>query len=140
MRAASRPVTGEVTDVLLLAECPVEPSIVTSITAEVQVLPPAAEFMLFGFQLWDARNNRWRLVDVELLPEEEGDPDLTIELEAFTGFGTAESYIDRDQRTWARVWTWTLDSLFGSIDGDLKVSYDLIDIQFNFGPDNGGGG
>lgn len=140
VRAASRPVTGEVTDVLLLAECPVEPSIVTSITAEVQVLPPAAEFMLFGFQLWDARNNRWRLVDVELLPEEEGDPDLTIELEAFTGFGTAESYIDRDQRTWARVWTWTLDSLFGSLDGDLKVSYDLIDIQYNFGPDNGGGG
>ena len=62
---ASRPVTGEVTDVLL-AECPVQPSIVTSITAEVQVLPPSSQFMLFGFQLWDARNNRWRLVDAAL--------------------------------------------------------------------------
>ena len=138
VRDATRPVTGEVTDLLLLAECPVDPSIVTSITGEIQLLPPSTQFMLFGFELWDARVNRWRLVDIELLPEDAGDPDITVEFEVFTGFGTAERYIDRDQRTWARVWTWTLDSLFGSVDGNVKISYDLTDVQFNFGPDDGG--
>ena len=135
---ATRPVSGVVTDLLALAECPVDPSIITSITAEVQVLPPAAQFMLFGFSLWDNQSQRWRLVDIQLLPEEPGDPDLTLNFEALAGFGLSDRYVDPQSRTWARVWTWTLDSLLGGTNEALDISYDLLNIEFNYGPDSGG--
>ncbi len=138
VNAATRPVTGDVTDLLLLARCPVDPGIVTSVSAEVQLLQPDSEFVLFGFQLWNTETKRWALVDVATLPDEPGDPDLVIEFETAAGLGGASRYVDRENRAWARVWTWSLGSLFGSPEGSYGIDYDLTDVQFNFGPDPDG--
>ena len=135
---ATRPVTGDVTDLLLLTRCPVDPGIVTSVTAEVQLLQPDSEFVLFGFQLWNTQTNRWALVDVATLPDEPGDPDLVIEFETAAGLGGASRYVDSENRAWARIWTWSLGSLFGSPEGSYGIDYDLTDVQFNFGPDPDG--
>ena len=130
--------TGDVTDLLLLTRCPVDPGIVTSVTAEVQLLQPDSEFVLFGFQLWNTQTNRWALVDVATLPDEPGDPDLVIEFETAAGLGGASRYVDSENRAWARIWTWSLGSLFGSPEGSYGIDYDLTDVQFNFGPDPDG--
>ena len=138
VNAATRPVTGDVTDLLLLARCPVDPGIVTGVSAEVQLLQPDSEFVLFGFQLWNTQTNRWALVDVATLPEDPGDPDLVVEFETAAGLGGATRYVDNENRVWARIWTWSLSSLFGSPEGSYGIDYDLTDIQFNFGPDPDG--
>ena len=140
LQEATRPVTGEVTDVALGHRVLTDPRLLSSIEATIALRPPVTPVVVIGMSLWDYRTQRWQVVDVDLITaEDDVDPEtgnIVIEFELPVGFGFAQRYVSQ-QRNWTRIWTLG----FGDILGDLPeytIFYDLCNIQFLTPGDNDG--
>ena len=134
---ATRPITGEVTDIGLVNQVEVLPEAVQGIQATVELQPPVAPIIVVGFAMWDFQTGQWNTVDVAVVNEED-EPNaignIELELEVAGGPGYARRYINSTGMNIARIWTWGYGDVFGD-NPDYTILWDLMNVEF-FSPGN----
>ena len=138
---ATRPVSGEVTDIGLAQQIEILPDTVQGITADLQLQPPVAPIVVVGFAMWDFQTGMWNTVDVAVINGDDqpnADGNIELELEAAGGPGFARRYIDNTGKNYSRIWTWGYGDVFGD-NPDYTILWDLMNIQFLNSGDDGPG-
>ena len=138
---ATRPVSGEVTDIGLAQQIEILPDTVQGITAELQLQPPVAPIVVVGFAMWDFQSSMWSTVDVAVVNGDDqpnADGNIVLDLEAAGGPGFARRYIDNTGKNYSRIWTWGYGDVFGD-NPDYTILWDLMNIEFLNSGDEGPG-
>ena len=137
IRNARRILTGEVTDLLMLARTEQIPDTVDQVVLELQMQQPTTFASVVLLDLWNQRSRRWQLVAGAIIEGDEDEQgDIELELEAPMGFGRARQYINRDGYLWARAYTWSPGAgPFGGVpEYDLLI--DRINLNFQTSGDD----
>ena len=137
IRNARRILTGEVTDLLMLARTEQVPDTVNQVVLELQMQQPTTFASVVFLDLWNLRSRRWQLVAGAIIEGDEDEQgDIELELEAPMGFGRARQYINTDGYLWARAYTWSPGAgPFGGVpEYDLLI--DRINLNFQTSGDD----
>ena len=136
---ASRIVTGEVTDLLMLLQTELDPQAVIGANITVNMQQPSSLVTVGFLEVYNNVRRRWQIYDAAIIegdPDDEGDIDL--EFEVPLNFGRASQFINRDGYMWTRMYTWSPNAGLLGGDAEYKLFVDLIDVEFNAPGDDGG--
>lgn len=132
VNAARRIITGEVTDLLLLAKTEQTPDIVSNLSVQIQMQQPTTFASIVLMDVWNHVARRWQIVAGAIIEGDQDDQgDIELELEAPMQYGRARQFINSDGFLWARAYTWSPGAgPFGGVpEYDILIDRIIVDFE-----------